>query len=439
MQKFKNMKVLTLDHCEYLTHIPNVSGLSNLENLSFGYCNNLITIDNSIGHLNKLEKLSALSCSKLERFPPLRLPSLKKLELSFCRSLKSFPELLCEMTNVKEIMLANCTSMGEFPFSFQNLSELHSLQIYLGGMLRFPKHNDKMYSTNKVFANVEDLTLYKCNLSIEFLSILLKWFINVTYLDLSGNNFKILPECLNECHLLRVLDLDFCKSLEEIRGFPPNLYYLSAIGCEALSSSNRKMLLSQVCCCFWKYIVFDIQYFVIDNVIHRLQNKQKLNEAGCSNICFPNGTEGIPDWFERQKRFPSSFWFRKKIPSISCIILIPGFLKLASFNLFVNGYKCPLSECLIDYINVLPSEHAFLFDLELKENIYKNLQNNRKFEEHIYEALSKNQWIHVKLNWEKYDFSLPEDVILTEDEKIKILSSAQMGFHVFKEKSNVEM
>ncbi|KEH26858.1 disease resistance protein (TIR-NBS-LRR class) [Medicago truncatula] len=259
---FQNMKVLTLDKCEYLTHIPDVSGLQNLEKFSFAYCRKLITIHNSIGHLNKLERLNAFDCSKLESFPPLGLASLNELNLSHCGSLKSFPKLLCKMTNIKKIWLQN-TSIRELPSSFQNLSELHELTVREAGMLRFPKQNDQMYSI--VFSKVTNLVLNNCKLSDECLPIFLKWCVYVTYLDLSWNNFKLIPECLSECYLLSSLRLDNCKSLEEIRGIPPNLARLSAIGCKSLSSSSRKMLLSQ-----------------------------KLNEAGCI-ISFPNFSDGIPD------------------------------------------------------------------------------------------------------------------------------------------------
>ncbi|AES76184.1 putative TIR domain, winged helix-turn-helix DNA-binding domain-containing protein [Medicago truncatula] len=122
-KKFENMKVLILDYCEYLTCIPNVSDLPNLEKLLFINCHNLITIHNSIGYLNKLETLIAKYCSKLESFPPLQLASLKILELYECFRLKSFPELLCKMINIKEIRLSE-TSIRELSFSFQNLSEL---------------------------------------------------------------------------------------------------------------------------------------------------------------------------------------------------------------------------------------------------------------------------------------------------------------------------
>ena len=194
MQEFNYMKVLTLDKCHYLTHIPDVSCLPNLEKFSFGNCHSLITIHNSVGCLNKLEILRAWDCIKLESFPPLRLSSLKELELNDCGRLKSFPELLCKMTNIKEIELCD-TFIGELPFSFQNLTDLRCLKI-------------------------------------------------------SSKNFKILPECLSECHHLWRLDLDNCYSLEEIRGIPPNLDHFSAVDCDSLNSSSRRMLLSQVCVFF---------------------------------------------------------------------------------------------------------------------------------------------------------------------------------------------
>ena len=199
---FNNMKVLILDQSQYLTHISDVSGLANLEKFSFTNCESLITIHNSVGYLIKLKTLNALNCQKLESFPPLHLPSLNQLHLYSCKSLKSFPELLCEMTNIEAIDIIN-TSIEELPISFKNLSKLGVLNI-------------------------------------------------------SSVSLKILPECLDECHHLVQINMDGCTSLEEIRGFPPRLTQLSAVGCVSLSWSSRRWLLSEVCCFILQYIVFDI-------------------------------------------------------------------------------------------------------------------------------------------------------------------------------------
>ncbi|AES76199.2 NB-ARC domain protein [Medicago truncatula] len=284
-KNFEDMKHLILDRSQSLIHIPNVSSLQNLIKFSFENCRNLIKIDNSIWKLNKLEHLSAKGCLKLESFPPLHLPSLKELELSKCDSLKSFPELLCQMTNIKEINLCD-TSIGEFPFSFQYLSELVFLQVNRVRMLRFQKYNDRMNPI--MFSKMYSVILGETNLSDECLPILLKLFVNVTSLKLMKNNFKILPECLSECHRLGELVLDDCKFLEEIRGIPPNLGRLSALRCESLSLESRRRLLSQ-----------------------------DLHEAGCTKISFPNGSEGIPDWFEHQRKGDTfSFWAFSSIRSV---------------------------------------------------------------------------------------------------------------------------
>ncbi|MCH83214.1 disease resistance protein, partial [Trifolium medium] len=76
-------------------------------------------------------------CSKLNSFPPMKLTSLEQLELSFCESLKWFPEILGQMKNTKIIVLKG-TVIEEFPFSFQNLTGLHTLGIWGSGMLRLP-------------------------------------------------------------------------------------------------------------------------------------------------------------------------------------------------------------------------------------------------------------------------------------------------------------
>jgi hypothetical protein len=265
MQKFENMKVLTLNHCQYLTNIPNISGFTNLEKFSFENWHSLLTIHDSIGYLKCQALLQA------REFSTITVDiDLKKSELSYCKSFKSFPELLVNMTNIEELLLSE-TLIGEFPFSFQNLSELRLLNVlgcvklklssnismmqklssfhvrHCDGLI-LPKHNKKLSFT--VSSNVNRLSLERSNLSDECLPIILKWFANVEHLNLSKNNFKILPKCLDECHLISRLVLNGCKSLEEIRGIPPNLINFSAIKCESLTSQCRRMLLSQVCCFF---------------------------------------------------------------------------------------------------------------------------------------------------------------------------------------------
>lgn len=268
MQKLTNLKVLNFKDSEYLMHIHDISGLSNLEELSMENCKNLLTIHNSVGHLNKLKDLNAKGCIKLQSVPPLKLISLQKLKLSGCESLKSFPEILGEMQHITFIELRE-TSIEEFPLSFQNLTGLSLLEVVGNGRVRLsssslmmsnlkkvhvknchlllPKENDKFSS--EMFSKVISLHLFNSNLSDESLPKFLTLFANVQKLDLSANHFTILPECLKDCDFLYKLCLDDCKNLKEIRGIPPNLKYFSAQSCVSLTSSSRRLLLNQVFFC----------------------------------------------------------------------------------------------------------------------------------------------------------------------------------------------
>jgi Leucine-rich repeat (LRR) protein len=263
------MTELNLDSCQYLTRIHDVSNLPNLEIFSFEWCKNLIEIHKSVGFLNKLEILKAGGCIKLMSFPPLKLTSLQELELSYCESLKTFPEILGEVKNIKRITLTN-TSIQKLPLSFQNLTGLNDIWILRNGMLRLPSSIFSMPNLSSIevdgcilpkldeklssmVTTIPEHHLYielkKCNLSDEFLPILVMWSANVECLDLSGNNFTILPECIKDFHLLWSLTLDDCKYLREIRGIPPKLKLLSATNCKSLTSSSRNMLLNQVLFC----------------------------------------------------------------------------------------------------------------------------------------------------------------------------------------------
>ncbi|MCH79902.1 disease resistance protein [Trifolium medium] len=158
--------------------------------------------------------------------------------------------------------------------------------ILVHGRHLLPKESDKPSSI--VSSKVKSLVLIECNLTGESLPIVLKWFANVTNLNLSKSNFTILPECIKEHRSLSRLYLDDCKFLQEIRGIPPNLKFLSALNCESLSSSCRSMLLNQ-----------------------------ELHEVGDTMFRLP-GTSRIPEWFEHQSTGQSnSFWFHKKLPSIA--------------------------------------------------------------------------------------------------------------------------
>jgi hypothetical protein len=325
------------------------------------------------------------------------------------------------MKNIKTISLHNIP-IRKLPSSFKNLSELHELSIdgcrklkysskifmmpnlklfsAVGCSLLMEKQNEKFSSENSSSLRW-DLHLRDKNLSEQSVQVVLSLWSNVSIVDLSNNNIRILPSCLNQCQI-EVLTLDGCKYLEEIRGIPPNLILFSAKGCKSLTSSCIRMLLNQ-----------------------------ELHKAGCPIMTLPSKLMMIPDWFEHQIRGSSiSFWFRKQIPSISCIILLldpkPSLITFQlKVKLFVNGNK----HCLYIPLGLtlgfedLPSDYTHLFDLIAYNREYYSLLMNK-----VGQVILKNEWIHVEV---QLIHNHMEDRYLS-------VGNPQIGIHVFKEKETME-
>ncbi|AES76312.1 functional resistance protein KR1, putative [Medicago truncatula] len=399
---FVNMRELNLDKCQYLTRIHDVSNLPNLEIFSFQYCKNLIEIHKSVGFLNKLEILNAMGCSKLLSFPPLMSTSLQYLELSYCESRKSFPEILREM-NITGLTFLS-TSIEKLPVSFQNLTGLRRLSIEGNGMLRlpsiicsmpnlsvvyvrgciWPKVDDKLSSM--VTSSAEHMHLRNCILSDEFLPIIVMWSANVSKLDLSGNNFTILPECIKDCRFLTDLILDDCKCLREIRGIPPNLKHLSAKYCKSLISSARNMLLNQ-----------------------------ELHEAGGTIFCF-SGFVRIPEWFDHQNMGHTiSFWFRNKLPSMALCFSTKSVAKGFHMStkrpiLVIDGNNYSLSS--FHGYDIMLTHHTYLYATELKSRPVNNLNK----------IILKNEWNHAE--------------VIFEHSNVEPLT--EIGIHFFKHENNMD-
>nr|WIL60034.1 nodulation protein [Melilotus officinalis] len=337
-KKFESMKVLKFDNCEYLTEISDLSCLPNLENLSFKNCKNLITIHNSIGLLNKLEFLNASGCIKLKSFPPLKLTSLKDLNLSRCKCLRRFPEILGKIETMNSIDIWE-TSIEDFPISFQNLTGLTKISI----------------------------------------EGLLTWFNNEEELDLDGSNFKILLDCLKECCRLREAHLFNYKSLKEIRGITPNLVIFDALNCKSLNSSSRSMLLRQ-----------DLHEGRRTHFCFPLGRERIPKWFEHQSI----GPKGISFWFRKKIASIALFFSigRMNNPKITIQLRV---------NLFINDHKYTFYVRKFILGSLFVSGHIYLFYLDL-EGLVHCSDNYEKLESKLEEALFKNEWIHIKIKFDSY-------------------------------------
>ncbi|QHO13870.1 TMV resistance protein N [Arachis hypogaea] len=303
-----SLKVLKFDYSDSLKKIPDVSNLQLLEEFSCVRCSNLVSVDSSVGFLPKLKILDTAFCFELRSFPPvINLPSLEELVLLGCLSLEKFPEILEEMENLKELYLW-CTGIKDLPSSFCNLSRLRRLTLNANEMHRIPSVICMMPSLDfcdielggnkgRVSGEQEEglhgilthslpsshmrrLYVRDSNLSDDFFPLAVAWFPNVISLVLGGNNFTVLPECIQQFRFLKELLVNDCKHLREIRGIPPCLTNFSAVNCKSLSERGTSVLLNQ-----------------------------QVHQGRSTHFVMPGGS--IPRWFERRSSGACiSFWFR---------------------------------------------------------------------------------------------------------------------------------
>jgi len=220
--------------------------------------------------------LNADGCSRLGTFPPIKLSSLERLKLSSCHCLKSFPEILGKMENIKVTDLMD-TPIKQLPFTIHNLNRLEREVLIGCGVVQLPSSIFMMLELHELIAGectlllpksanfeaqsssmVLNLGLSGCNVSDDFLRIGLPLFSNVKELYLSQNKFTTLPACVKECYFLTKIHLDGCKNLKRIRGVPPNMEILSAKWCTSLIVLDLKLLPKCVKVChFLKTLILD--------------------------------------------------------------------------------------------------------------------------------------------------------------------------------------
>ncbi|KAG2688796.1 hypothetical protein I3760_09G111200 [Carya illinoinensis] len=254
----ENLRKINFCFCKYLTWIPDVSMMANLESLNVeGYCN-LVEIHRSVGNLNKLSFLDVTYCSKLRCLPNLKLPRLQYLELEECTSFEKFPNIVGEipllsfisidnspiqelplsveyLIGLEFISIVSCKNLRDLPRSICKLPRLKNLWIsHCTNLGRFPKSSSSSSTNlgwlasskrNKTqdmslsvgwFPTLKRLNISYCNLAeVDFLKSL-HCLSTLEELHLSGNNFISLPaSCITRFTHLQSLVLNDCKGLRQ--------------------------------------------------------------------------------------------------------------------------------------------------------------------------------------------------------------------------------
>ena len=126
MGQLRNLTYMNFYSYQYITKLSDLSiATPNIKQLNLHRCTNLVEVHESVGRLDKLEKLNLTSCTKLRILPScLMMKYLKHLVLYPCRRLEKFPNILEEMDGLEYLTFID-TAIKELPPSFGNLTSLN--------------------------------------------------------------------------------------------------------------------------------------------------------------------------------------------------------------------------------------------------------------------------------------------------------------------------
>lgn len=89
----ENLRLLSMQKCEFLEAVPNLSHLKNLTMLNLLMLRNLVEIP-GLRKLRSLQNLMIQCCSSLERLEKLsKLKGLRSIKIQFCRKLKDIGDV----------------------------------------------------------------------------------------------------------------------------------------------------------------------------------------------------------------------------------------------------------------------------------------------------------------------------------------------------------
>ncbi|XP_057988768.1 disease resistance-like protein DSC1 isoform X2 [Hevea brasiliensis] len=218
IQCLPKLVYLSLSNCKELQSLPSLIPLKSLHTLKLSSCSNLkkfpeiceeieeLHLDgtgveewpSSIQVLDKLKVLSLDHCEDLISLPSsIQLKSLDTLDLSWCLSLKNFPEII---GNIKRIDYGS-TAIEEVPSSIGSLTSLVKLNLKDTTIKELPSSIGNLSSL--VELNIGESSIKELPSSIGCLSSLIK-------LNMAVSSIEELPSSIG--HLSSLVEFNLDKS-----------------------------------------------------------------------------------------------------------------------------------------------------------------------------------------------------------------------------------
>ncbi|XP_042502099.1 disease resistance protein RUN1-like [Macadamia integrifolia] len=345
----KRLQILNLSHSRYLTKTPNLSEVTNLEELILEDCESLVEVHQSIGYLDKLIVLNLNNCHNLMKLPDSigMLRSLEVLNLRGCSN------------------QVQSTSWFSFP------------QCYLSSLLR-TKHTSMLLPASfSGLCSLKSVNLNYCNLSEDTIPNDLWSLPLLKTLRLDGNRLCTLPDSIRLLSCLESLSLSNCRDLKLMRELPSSLKILDLGGCSTME--------------------------ILPSNINDLSQLIFLNLEGCERLLsFPRGSTSSPTGVElkdiKSLKFLAMNYdhFCSRSDEISCLptlwsLYLAGFegsqtlpkLSTSLFTLFVEGETPTLlvNRGEIQSMETSNSVQAGIYNIEGCHHLGNTLRKNSIFQD----------------------------------------------------------
>ncbi|XP_034680691.1 disease resistance protein RPV1-like isoform X1 [Vitis riparia] len=288
-----------------INELPTIGCPLELDSLCLRECKNLERLPSSICELKSLTTLFCSGCSRLRSFPEILedVENLRELHLDGT-AIEGLPASIQYLRGLQYLNLADCSNLVSLPESICNLSSLKILNVsFCTKLEKFPENLRSLQC-------LEGLHASGLNLSMDCFSIILAGIIQLSK--------------------LRVLELSHCQRLLQVPELPPSLRVLDVHSCTCLEtlSSPSSLLGVSLFKCF-------------KSTIEEFECGFYWNKAIRVVI---SGNNGIPKWISQQKKgsqitieLPMD-WYRKD-----------DFLGFALYSVFIpiacDGLNCELNIC----------------------------------------------------------------------------------------------
>ncbi|XP_018820418.2 disease resistance protein RPV1-like [Juglans regia] len=214
-------------------------------------------LPSSIGHLTGLTYLSLRGCKRLLSLPSAicGLTSLKTLALYGCSQLEEMPEGLGNLERLEELDLSE-TAIRQFPSSITCLQNLRLLSFqgcsglppksFLKRLVTWFWGNPDTglvlrTSLSRALCSLKKLDLSNCHLKDGAIPNDLSELSSLLALDLSGNDFTLLPESISQLSKLVIIFLRRCCQLQSLPELPSSTAYVDALDCISLETPSNKL------------------------------------------------------------------------------------------------------------------------------------------------------------------------------------------------------